>query len=463
MSANHVDVTAVLNARYRCAEEYDVFRVRANLTSGPSFFKFGNDAVCYGRTSEGRAGNAACDLHDASRDIVCDGRNILLSFDPGEVIENIRCERYMHSQASSPSNVIQKIYYTFRPLMPVGFRKHLQRLYLNRWRQIPFPRWPVDRTVEELFERLVVLSMEFRQVQRMPFVWFWPQGCSGCLMITHDIETAAGRDRCVELAGIDASFGMKSSFQIVPVGSYEVPQSFLESLRDCGSEINLHGLRHDGQLFRDRDHFLRDVQDISRYAREYGATGFRSPVLYRNLAWYDAFDFAYDMSVPNCAHLDPQRGGCCTVLPYFVGNVLELPLTTTQDYTLFNILAERSIDLWKQQIDLVLEKHGLLSFNIHPDYIMTEPYRGLYMQLLQHLQRICAERNIWIALPGEVDRWWRQRHAMCVAHDQHSIQIQGPDSNRAVLAYARSAGGLIIYDIGKPEQKQAGAVTASAG
>src|SRR5262245_13419019 len=190
MSANCVDVTAVLNPRYRCAEEYDIFRVGGNLTSAPSFFKFGDDAVCYGRTSEERASKAPGDLYDASQDIVYDGRNVLLSFDPGEVIENIRCERYMQSQAASPSNVIQKIYYTFRPLMPVGIRKHLQRLYLNRWRQIPFPHWPVDWTVEKLFERLVVLSMEFRKVQRMPFVWFWPQGCSGCLMITHDIETA---------------------------------------------------------------------------------------------------------------------------------------------------------------------------------------------------------------------------------------------------------------------------------
>jgi hypothetical protein len=26
--------------------------------------------------------------------------------------------------------------------------------------------------------------------------------------------------------------------------------------------------------------------------------------------------FAYDMSIPNVAHLDPQRGGCCTIMPF---------------------------------------------------------------------------------------------------------------------------------------------------
>ena len=45
-----------------------------------------------------------------------------------------------------------------------------------------------------------------------------------------------------------------------------------------------------------------------------------------------------------------------------------MPLTTTQDWSLFNVLQQNSIELWKQQIDMVLEKHGLVSFNIHPDY-----------------------------------------------------------------------------------------------
>ena len=53
------------------------------------------------------------------------------------------------------------------------------------------------------------------------------------------------------------------------------------------------------------------------------------------------------MSVPNVAHLEPQRGGCCTVMPYFVGDVLELPLTTIQDYSLFHILGDYSTTLWK--------------------------------------------------------------------------------------------------------------------
>ena len=41
----------------------------------------------------------------------------------------------------------------------------------------------------------------------------------------------------------------------------------------------------------------------------------------------------------------------------FIGKMLELPVTTVQDYTLFHVLNERSIELWKSQIDLVLTSH----------------------------------------------------------------------------------------------------------
>src|SRR6266478_6788332 len=87
---------------------------------------------------------------------------------------------------------------------------------------------------------------------------------------------------------------------------------------------------------------MRRAKRINRFAQEFGSSGFRSGALYRNLRWYDAFQFSYDMSVPNVAHLDPQDGGCCTIMPYFVGNLLEIPVTVTQDYSPSNTLTPSS-------------------------------------------------------------------------------------------------------------------------
>jgi hypothetical protein len=359
-------------------------------------------------------------------------------FDVQAVIDNLRCERYMNAQSKNGGlrQIARKIYYAFRPVMGVAFRKHLQRAYLRGWREITFPHWPVDRTVEAIFESLVAIALREQGEDGLPFAWFWPEGKRGCVIITHDIETAPGRDFAPQLADIDASFGFKPSFQIIPEERYEVTASFLDSLRSRGCEVNLHGLNHDGRDFENRQMFLERVQKINRYARLYGAAGFRSPVLYRNLDWYADFQFSYDMSVPNCAHLDPQRGGCCTVMPYFIGQILELPLTMTQDYSLFHYLHQNSIDLWKQQIDLVLEKYGLISFNIHPDYVVDEPYRGIYLKLLDYLAKLCADRNLWIALPGQVADWWRQRKD-CADMNARALLEKGRVEYEVVEANAR--------------------------
>jgi hypothetical protein len=168
-------------------------------------------------------------------------------------------------------------------------------------------------------------------------------------------------------------------------------------------------------------------------------------VLYRNLEWYDELGFSYDMSVPNVAHLDPQRGGCCTVMPYFIGRVLELPLTTTQDYSLFHILRDYSLGLWEEQIDRILARHGLLSFNIHPDYIAEERALAVYVALLSRLRMIRDKHNLWAALPREVNSWWRQRSRMELVRDGGCWRIEGEGSEHARIAHAHLEGDRLVY------------------
>ena len=105
-------------------------------------------------------------------------------------------------------------------------------------------------------------------------------------------------------------------------------------------------------------------------------------MLYRKQVWYDALKFEFDMSVPNAAHLDPQRGGCCTVMPYFLDEILEIPVTAVQDYTLFNVLHDYSINLWKEQMEMIMQRNGCMSFIVHPDYVTTPRELGVYKELL---------------------------------------------------------------------------------
>jgi hypothetical protein len=167
--------------------------------------------------------------------------------------------------------------------------------------------------------------------------------------------------------------------------------------------------------------------------------------MYRNLDWFDAFEFSFDMSVPNVAHLEPQRGGCCTVMPFFVGKILEIPLTTIQDYALFHILNDFTIDLWKKQIDMIRQRNGLVSFIAHPDYLINRRCRRVYESLLAHLRQTVDRERIWNTLPGELDRWWRARSEMKLVEDSKGWRIEGPESERACIAYATLAGDRIIY------------------
>src|SRR5258708_30512142 len=152
---------------------------------------------------------------------------------------------------------------------------------------------------------------------------------------------------------LDDNFSIKSSFQIVPEVRYEVSNQFLRTLRERGFEINVHDFNHDGDLFRNREEFLRRVARINDYGRKFRSAGYRSGVLYRNLDWYEFLDCSYDMSVPNVGHLDPQRGGCCTTKADLFGFILQIPVGATQHYTLFNLLPQHSIDLCYHQIQLL--------------------------------------------------------------------------------------------------------------
>jgi hypothetical protein len=301
--------------------------------------------------------------------------------------------------------------------------------------------------VDNLHQQLLLLALRSCKVEQIPFIWFWPEGASSCAIMTHDVETELGREFCRTLMDIDDCFGIKASFQVIPEERYTVSPEFLDSIRERGFEIAVHDLNHDGHLYRDREQFLNRAAAINSYGAKYGADGFRAGVLYRKQLWYEALRFAYDMSIPNVAHLDPQRGGCCTVMPYFLGDILELPVTCTQDYTLFNILNDYSISLWQHQTDLIMQNYGLMSFIVHPDYVVGTRERSIFEALLGHLVHLRQEKGTWITTPGEVSLWWRQRAKLRLVESGPGWQIEGPGKERARIAYASAKEGRLVFTL----------------
>ena len=416
------------------------------------FFQFGEGNICYGRCKTGVAADVAGSAEfNALKGVHRSGSTIQLPFDFTEVVENLRLEHYRQTRNGrlelfATSEPVRKFYYLFRKCLPFPVRRQLQRIYFQDWKELPFPAWPVDFTVDTLHEEVLRLMLQASGAKKLPFIWFWPEGASSCLIMTHDVETCAGRDFTFKLMDLDDSYGVKASYQVIPEKRYEVPQEYISEIRNRGCEFNIHDLNHDGHLYSERGEFARRAAGINGYVRQHNTRGFRAGAMYRKQDWYDLFEFSYDMSVPNVAHLEPMRGGCCTVMPYFIGKIVELPLTTAQDYSLFHILKDYSINIWKQQLHLIRKRNGLVSFLTHPDYLAERRARDVYESLLDYLRQMVARERLWATLPGEADRWWRARSQMKLMPRGDQWEIVGPESERARLAYAFLDGGQVVYE-----------------
>jgi hypothetical protein len=132
-------------------------------------------------------------------------------------------------------------------------------------------------------------------------------------------------------------------------------------------------------------------------------------------------------------------------MPYFIGKLVELPVTCTQDYALFHVLRDYSVRLWKQQVGAIVANHGLINILVHPDYIMESRALNVYKSLLEYLAKLRDTQAIWTPLPREVAAWVVQRNQMSLTLRQGRWHIEGPGSERARIAYASLSDEGVVY------------------
>ncbi len=154
----------------------------ADSVSGDTgFFQFGAKNICYGRCKSGVAADVeGSGKFNALKDVRRDGTTLQFPFDFNEVVENLRLERYRQKSARrlelfAASEPVRKLYYLIRKSLPFSVRRQLQRAYFRDWKELPFPAWPVDSTVDTLHEEFLRLLMETSGTKKVPFIWFWPE------------------------------------------------------------------------------------------------------------------------------------------------------------------------------------------------------------------------------------------------------------------------------------------------
>lgn len=282
--------------------------------------------------------------------------------------------------------------------MQIGLRRILVRKQLKRYGDI----WPIDH-----------------RSAGYPEWWTgWPEGKAFALVLTHDVDTARGQDRCRELIEMEKEMGFRSSFNFVPE-RYSVETGLRRELTEQGFEVGVHGLCHDGKYFDSKKIFRERAKKINYYINEWGAVGFRFPSMLHNLAWIHDLNIEYDASTFDTDPFEPQSDGMATIFPFFVDGqpnrkgYVEMPYTLPQDFTLFCLMREKNIDIWKKKLDWIAEKSGMALINVHPDYMnfgnarcgLEEYPATYYWELLNYIKGRYAG-TYWHDLPREVARFW---------------------------------------------------------
>jgi len=296
------------------------------------------------------------------------------------------------------------IYYTLRPYIPRWVQIAVRRRLVLHKRSGVSDIWPIDH-----------------KASRLPDGWSgWPEQKRFALIIMHDVDTNRGHGKCRDLMELEKQLGFRSSFNFVPE-RYNVSPDLRTTLSENGFEIGVHGLKHDGKLFSSKRIFEQRVPLINHYLKEWSSVGFSSPSMHRNQDWINSLDIEYAMSTFDTDPFEPQPDGVSTIFPFTVNDepsqkgYVELPYTLPQDFTLFVLMEEKNIDIWKQKLDWIAQHGGMALLNTHPDYMScgrgtprSEEYPiEYYKQFLTYIEEKYQDQY-WHTLPKEMVRFWKK-------------------------------------------------------
>jgi hypothetical protein len=357
--------------------------------------------------------------------------DVVLPFDPNEVVTNFWSEGYRASVNGGSTSRLRSVavsgYYRVRPLLPRPVQISARRLYSKVQARTTFPRWPVEPSLQQFCDLVLGWAADIAG-DDVPHIAAWPSGRTWTLVLTHDVETVQGLRRLSTLRDIECAAGFRSSWNLVP-RRYDVPDTTVAGLKADGFEVGLHGLYHDGRDMADGI-LDRRLPEMRRWAERWQAKGFRSPATHRAWDTMSSLPFEYDSSYPDTDPFEPQPGGSCSWLPYFIGPLVELPITMPQDHTIFVILRHADARIWIEKAERIRAAGGMALVLTHPDYLDRGPIAQAYEELLA---RYAGDPSLWGALPIEVARWWQRRHRSFVERTVDGWRVVGPASGDATV------------------------------
>ena len=364
-----------------------------------------------------------------------DRGDIFLPFDPGAVMTCLWSEAYTRLGVtarvrSAGRHSAVRAYYALRPALPRSVQLVLRRRLARDGAVPSFPSWPLETGLHDMYTWLLGLTTALAGCP-VPYIAPWPDGHDWCFVLTHDVETAQGCADIHVLREPERRHGYRSSWNFVPL-RYDTPSRTVDGLVAEGCEVGVHGLKHDGRDLASERVLRSRLPAMRAAAAGWGATGFRSPATQRGWDLMPRLGFDYDSSYTDTDPYEPQPGGCCTYLPFFNRELVELPITLPQDHTLFSVLGHRDGTLWLEKAKELRRRGGLVLVLSHPDYAHG-PALTAWEALLEEFDQ---DQTMWQPLPREAAAWWRARAASVPVPDAGGWRIAGPAAARGRVVEA---------------------------
>src|ERR1700732_673649 len=104
--------------------------------------------------------------------------------------------------------LLRRVYYYAKPWIPEQLRVGLRRIQAKR-----------------IVKNCAHVGPIRESAGRKPANWpGWPGGKQFAFVLTHDVESQKGVDRCLSVMQLEMHFGVRSSFNFIPEGGYSTPK-----------------------------------------------------------------------------------------------------------------------------------------------------------------------------------------------------------------------------------------------
>ena len=324
------------------------------------------------------------------------------------IINNLIYERYY--KQSIPLQSRLPINYT---KIPVPLRNFLFGMLLKLKTDPKWPEWPAEKSVE-LTRYLYIKSISMAYKKKVPHVSFWPHGKKFAIAVTHDCDTHTSFKNIDKIRETERKYGIISSWNVLS-NKYRIDKEKLRKLKGEGCEIGLHDYNHDNKTpFLKKPRVIERIMSASKLVQEFGIKGYRSESLLRNKEFLELLSdyFYYDSSTCDTDIYSPvaMRSGTCTVFPFFIKNMVEIPITLPQDYRLMRLGKTKNeiFEIWKKKVDFLRQVNGAAVLLTHPDSHIfgNDKYLDVYDRILKYATSLDDE---WNTTTYGIAKWWNER------------------------------------------------------